>query len=50
MKKNITVLKSLQQHIEDFCYSLEQTDVTEKRVKSVGAKLKQIVKNCGFKS
>ena len=49
-EKNITVLKPLAQHVEDFCYSLEQTDITDKRVKAVRAKLKQITESCGFKT
>ena len=49
-EKNITVLKPLHQHIEDFCDSIELTDVTNKRVKAVRAKLKQITESCGFKT
>jgi integrase len=49
-EKNITSLKSLQQHIEDFCDSLEQTDVSDGRVEAVRNKLERIINNCGFKS
>jgi len=49
-EEDLTMIKPLEQHIQDFCDSMENTDVTEKRVGAVEAKLKRIIKSCKFET